>query len=107
MRRNRASLVDGVPGVTLAAVARPRLCARPGCSEPAAATLVFQYASRTVRIEDLQEPEPATIDLCGRHADRTSAPRGWAGEDRRAKPLALAPLIPLEPISGPLTAQAS
>lgn len=75
---------------------RPRLCARPGCSEPAVATLVFQYTNRTAWIEDLREPEPATMDLCQLHADRQGAPRGWTGEDRRGKTLALAPPPPTE-----------
>ena len=75
---------------------RPRLCARPGCSEPAVATLVFQYARRIAWIEDLREPEPATMDLCQLHADRQGAPRGWTGEDRRGKTLSLALTPPTE-----------
>ncbi|MEW6153307.1 MAG: DUF3499 family protein [Actinomycetota bacterium] len=62
---------------------RARLCSRPGCAEPAGAALAFQYASRTVWLEDLGEPDPHTIDLCTMHADRLSPPRGWTGEDRR------------------------
>lgn len=64
---------------------RPRLCARPGCGQPAAATLTFQYATRTVALDDLREREPCTIDLCQRHADRLTAPKGWTGDDRRAQ----------------------
>jgi Protein of unknown function (DUF3499) len=63
---------------------RPRLCARPGCGEPAAATLSFQYATRTVWLDDIGPKEPSTIDLCGRHADRLAAPKGWNDHDRRA-----------------------
>ena len=64
-------------------VDRPRLCSRPGCAEPAGAALAFQYATRTVWLEDLGEPDPHTIDMCTMHADRLSPPRGWTGEDRR------------------------
>jgi len=63
---------------------RPRLCARPGCGEAASATLSFQYATSTVWLDDLGGKEPHTIDLCGRHADRLAAPKGWTGHDRRA-----------------------
>jgi len=62
---------------------RPRLCARPGCGAPAAAMLTFQYATRTVWLLDQAEPDPAAIDLCARHADRTAPPNGWTAYDRR------------------------
>lgn len=62
---------------------RARLCRRPGCAEAATAALSFQYATRTVWLDDLGDAEPHTIDLCTMHADRVSPPRGWAGEDRR------------------------
>jgi hypothetical protein len=61
-----------------------RLCARPGCGAAATAELVFQYANATAWVLDLGDPEPASIDLCTRHADRVSAPRGWTTHDRRA-----------------------
>jgi hypothetical protein len=63
---------------------RQRLCARPGCGAPAAAALTFQYSTRTVWILDQGDPDPALIDLCAPHADRTSPPRGWTAHDRRA-----------------------
>ena len=63
---------------------RPRLCARPGCGESAAASLTFQYATSTVWLDDLGAEEPHSIDLCARHADRLAAPKGWTGHDRRA-----------------------
>jgi len=63
---------------------RPRLCARPGCGEASTATLSFQYVSSTVWLDDLGPKEPSAIDLCGRHADRLAAPKGWTGHDRRA-----------------------
>jgi hypothetical protein len=61
-----------------------RLCAHPGCGAPATAVLTFQYASGTVWVLDLGEPEPSAIDLCTRHADKVSGPRGWTTHDRRA-----------------------
>lgn len=67
-------------------IERARLCGRPGCAEPATATLVFAYATRTLWVEDLAERDPHTIDLCTRHADRLRAPIGWTGEDRRRSP---------------------
>jgi hypothetical protein len=64
---------------------RPRLCARPGCGDSATASLSFQYATSTVWLDDLvPAKEPHTIDLCDRHADRLSVPKGWTGHDRRA-----------------------
>ena len=64
-------------------MSRQRLCARPGCGAPAAASLVFQYALRKVWLDDLGEAQPYKIDLCARHADRLCVPRGWTGDDRR------------------------
>lgn len=114
VRSGRQSPITASRPGNLAAMVRPRLCARPGCSEPAVATLVFQYTNRTAWIEDLREPEPATMDLCQLHADRQGAPRGWTGEDRRGKTLALAPPPPTEigiteaeePTAGPAAASA-
>lgn len=65
-------------------MAPTRLCTRPGCGAPAAAALTFQYNLRVLWIDDLGQPEPHSIDLCTRHADRMLPPRGWTGEDRRA-----------------------
>ena len=63
---------------------RTPLCARPGCGAPTAAVLTFQYSTRTVWLGDPGEPDPAAIDLCARHADRLSPPRGWTAHDHRA-----------------------
>jgi len=46
--------------------------------------LIFQYATRTVWLLDQLDPDPAAIDLCARHADRTAPPKGWTLHDRRA-----------------------
>ena len=80
--------------VTFGAMSRPRLCARPGCGRPAACTLTYDYAERTVWLRPLA-PErggPAS-DLCATHADRLRAPRGWALDDRRGPIVALRPSI--------------
>jgi Protein of unknown function (DUF3499) len=61
-----------------------RRCARPTCSERAAVTLSYDYAGRSVWLNDLViEDDPANHDLCGRHADRVTAPQGWVLHDRR------------------------
>lgn len=42
------------------------------------ATLTYVYADSTAVLGPLAlVPEPGTYDLCHRHAERTSAPRGW------------------------------
>jgi hypothetical protein len=63
---------------------RARLCARTACADPADAMLAFQYASKSVWLDDLGPSEPSEIDLCGRHADRFVPPLGWTVQDRRA-----------------------
>jgi len=68
-----------------------RHCARPGCGQPASATLTYDYAGQGAWLERLSsEPHPMTHDLCDAHADRLSVPRGWRLEDRRV----VAPLVP-------------
>jgi hypothetical protein len=62
-----------------------RSCARPGCGDPAAATLAYRYATSTVWLTDLSdEPDPSTYDLCRRHASDMTVPRGWRLEDDRS-----------------------
>ena len=61
-----------------------RQCSRPGCSEPAAVTLTYEYAQSQVWLDRLaNERDPHAYDLCGRHADRLTAPKGWLLRDRR------------------------
>lgn len=61
-----------------------RQCARPGCAQPAVATLTYDYANQAAWLERLaREPHPMTHDLCEAHADRLSVPQGWGLEDRR------------------------
>lgn len=61
-----------------------RQCNRSACSEPAAATLGYDYATRTAWLVDaISEPHPATYDLCHRHADGLTIPMGWELHDQR------------------------
>lgn len=82
------------PVVRSLASAVDRPCARPGCPAPARATLTFSYGSREVTLDRLAEQQdPQSYDLCGSHAARTEAPRGWAMADRRpAEDLAPPPI---------------
>jgi hypothetical protein len=62
-----------------------RLCARPGCSDTAAATLTYNYGDRTAWLDHpIAEPHPGAHDLCVDHADRLRVPMGWSLQDRRA-----------------------
>ena len=55
-----------------------RLCARPGCGAPAAATLRFQPTQREAWLVDLDDEGARTEgDLCARHAAGLVLPRGW------------------------------
>jgi hypothetical protein len=55
-----------------------RLCARPGCGSPAAATLRFQPTQREAWLVDLDDDAVRTEgDLCARHAAGLVLPRGW------------------------------
>jgi hypothetical protein len=55
---------------------RRRLCARPGCGAPAAATLRFQPTQREAWLVALDEARTEG-DLCARHAAGLVLPRGW------------------------------
>lgn len=64
-----------------------RRCARPDCAVTAVTTLVFDYGEAIVWLEQLtEELDPMNHDLCDRHADSLSVPRGWQLRDRRAIP---------------------
>lgn len=61
-----------------------RRCARPDCAAVAATTLSYDYPASTVWLDGLDdESHPMTHDLCDRHADSLSVPRGWQLRDRR------------------------
>ena len=71
---------------------RARLCSRPTCGAPAAATATYSYRSRTVWMDNLDEElDPHSYDLCERHAARLNVAVGWALDDRRT------PIIPIRP----------
>jgi hypothetical protein len=73
-----------VPSMMPPAHRGTRLCSRPACAEPAAATLTYRYDLSAVWIDDLTaEREPHGYDLCERHATRCSVPHGWHLDDRR------------------------
>lgn len=47
-------------------------------------TLTYQYAHAQVWLDGLAlERDPHAYDLCDRHAERLTAPRGWQVRDRR------------------------
>lgn len=61
-----------------------RLCSRPSCSSAASATMTYDYASRTVWLDDLaDDADPNGYDLCPAHADRQGVPQRWDRTDRR------------------------
>jgi hypothetical protein len=58
---------------------RTRRCSRTACSRPAISTLTYAYAESTAVVGPLAPfVEPHTYDLCAEHAERLTAPRGWA-----------------------------
>lgn len=62
-----------------------RQCSRPGCAEPATATLSYQYGPAVVWLDELAaERNPHGYDLCPRHTTNLSVPRGWQLDDRRS-----------------------
>ena len=55
-----------------------RRCSRPGCGQPAVATLTYAYAQSTAFIGPLKSNnDPHSWDLCEHHAARITAPLGW------------------------------
>ncbi len=55
-----------------------RRCSRTACTRTAIATLTYVYAESTAVLGPLATyAEPHTYDLCGQHAGRLTAPRGW------------------------------
>ncbi|HTA07320.1 MAG TPA: DUF3499 domain-containing protein [Streptosporangiaceae bacterium] len=56
----------------------PRQCSRPACKQVAVYTLTYVYRDSTAVLGPLAgSVEPHCYDLCARHADRMTAPRGW------------------------------
>jgi hypothetical protein len=55
-----------------------RQCSRPACKRVAVYTLTYVYRDSTAVLGPLAAAvEPHCYDLCERHADRMTAPRGW------------------------------
>jgi Protein of unknown function (DUF3499) len=55
-----------------------RRCSRPACKQAAVYTLTYVYRDSTAVLGPLAAfVEPHCYDLCARHADRMTAPRGW------------------------------
>ncbi|MDU0967599.1 MAG: DUF3499 domain-containing protein [Actinomycetaceae bacterium] len=55
-----------------------RSCSRTGCYAPAVSTLTYVYADATAVIGPLaQQASPHAYDLCARHTQSFTAPRGW------------------------------
>ncbi|MBE6480917.1 MAG: DUF3499 domain-containing protein [Actinomyces ruminicola] len=57
---------------------RVRHCRRPGCENPAVATLTSVYADSTIVLGPLAtQAQPEAYDLCEKHVESFTAPRGW------------------------------
>ncbi|WP_223875390.1 DUF3499 domain-containing protein [Nanchangia anserum] len=55
-----------------------RPCSRSGCYAEAVATLTYVYADATAVIGPLAaQDSPHAYDLCARHTQSFTAPRGW------------------------------
>ncbi|WP_185933805.1 DUF3499 family protein [Actinobaculum suis] len=55
-----------------------RKCSRVGCENAAVATMTYGYADATAVIGPLSpKPTPGGLDLCARHAEAVTVPRGW------------------------------
>lgn len=71
---------------------RARQCTRATCAQAAVATLTYVYADSTAVLGPLAtHAEPHSYDLCARHAEKLTVPRGWdvvrlAGEFEPAPP---------------------
>jgi hypothetical protein len=59
-------------------VSPARRCSRTACNRSAVTTLTYVYGDQTAVLGPLATyAEPHAYDLCDRHAERLSAPRGW------------------------------
>ena len=63
-------------------------CSKPGCQNPGAAVLSYDYAERRALLEDPPEGDVSPHDyvLCTKCATKLTAPRGWTLADLRAAP---------------------
>ena len=65
------------------------LCIRPMCAGRAEAFLVYDYAERTVWLDEIghRAPQPGVWPVCAAHADSLRVPQGWTLVDRRPAPV--------------------
>jgi hypothetical protein len=61
-----------------------RQCARPGCTAAATATFTFDAGELTVWLDRPASDGARAGELCERHAQVLTLPRGWRLHDRRA-----------------------
>jgi hypothetical protein len=55
-----------------------RICSKVACAASAVATLTYDYGDSMVVVGPLSTRiEPHGYDLCARHAERLSVPKGW------------------------------
>jgi hypothetical protein len=55
-----------------------RRCSKTACNGAAVATLTYVYADSTAVLGPLATyAEPHCYDLCAKHSERLTAPRGW------------------------------
>jgi hypothetical protein len=59
-----------------------RRCSKSGCDGNAVSTLTYIYADSMAVLGPLATfAEPHAYDLCIKHSERLTAPRGWDSED--------------------------
>ena len=76
LRRGCRGVSEEPPKVTW--VNLSRRCSKTACRGPAVATLTYVYSDQAAVLGPLATyAEPHTYDLCGEHANRLTAPRGW------------------------------
>lgn len=63
-------------------------CSKPGCANPGAALLGYDYADRRAVLDDPPDGEisPHVYVLCTKCAEKLTPPRGWVLDDNRAEP---------------------
>ncbi len=63
-------------------------CSKPGCGNPGAAVLGYDYSDRRAVLDDPPQGEvsPHAYVLCTRCAEKLTTPRGWVLDDNRAEP---------------------
>jgi hypothetical protein len=86
-------MMAGRPGRRYGAPVSPtRRCSRTACTDAAVATLTYVYAESQAVVGPLAAVhEPHQYDLCERHADRLTAPRGWEVVRHEGAPVVLPP----------------